>query len=51
MKSVVKNRKANNWYVSLSENFEAIRPVLEHVLEKCQGDTRPCVRLEVGETV
>lgn len=23
MKSVVKNRKANNWYVSVSENFEA----------------------------
>jgi len=36
---------------AVSENFEAIRPVLEHVLEKCQGDIRPCVRLEVGETV
>ncbi len=35
---------------AVTENFEAIRLVLKHVLEKCQGDTRPCVRLEVGKT-
>jgi molybdenum cofactor synthesis domain-containing protein len=34
---------------AVAENFEAIRAVLKHILEKCQGDTRPCVRIEAGE--
>jgi len=33
---------------AVQENFEAIRPVLKHMIEKCQGDTRPCARIEVA---
>jgi molybdopterin adenylyltransferase len=36
---------------AVAENFEAIRMVLKHTIEKCQGDTRPCVRIEAGEAV
>jgi len=32
---------------AVEENFEAIRPVIIHLIEKCQGDTRPCARPEV----
>ncbi len=35
---------------AVEENFEAVRPVLKHLIEKCQGDTRPCVRIEAEET-
>jgi len=35
---------------AVQENFEAIRPVLKHMIEKCQGDTRPCARIEAEET-
>jgi len=34
---------------AVQENFEAVRAVLKHLVEKCQGDTRPCVRIETGE--
>jgi molybdenum cofactor synthesis domain-containing protein len=34
---------------AVAENFEAIRVVLKHTIEKCQGDVRPCVRIESGE--
>ncbi|MDQ6958553.1 MAG: MogA/MoaB family molybdenum cofactor biosynthesis protein [Mariprofundaceae bacterium] len=34
---------------AVQENFEAIRPVLKHMIEKCQGDTRPCVRIKAEE--
>lgn len=34
---------------AVAENFEAIRVVLKHTIEKCQGDTRPCVRIEAGQ--
>jgi len=33
---------------AVQENFEAIRHVLKHMIGKCQGDTRPCVRIEVA---
>jgi len=33
---------------AVQENFEAIRPVLKHMIEKCQGDTHPCARIEVA---
>jgi len=35
---------------AVQENFEAIRPVLKHMIEKCQGDTRPCVRIRASQT-
>lgn len=34
---------------AVAENFEAIRVVLKHTIEKCQGDNRPCARIETGE--
>jgi molybdenum cofactor synthesis domain-containing protein len=34
---------------AVAENFEAIRVVLKHTIEKCQGDSLPCVRIEAGE--
>lgn len=34
---------------AVKENFEAVRLVLKHLIEKCQGDTRPCVRIEAKE--
>lgn len=33
---------------AVEENFEAVRPVLVHLIEKCQGDTRPCVQPEAA---
>jgi len=35
---------------AVQENFEAIRPVLKHMIEKCQGDTRPCARIRAEES-
>jgi len=34
---------------AVRENFEAIRPVLKHLIEKCQGDTRPCVPVQAKD--
>jgi|GEM_PF-101360 len=31
---------------AVKENFEAVRPVLVHLIEKCQGDTSPCAQPE-----
>jgi len=33
---------------AVQENFEAVRPVLKHMIEKCQGDMRPCAHIEVA---
>ncbi len=33
---------------AVQENFDAICPVLRHMIEKCQGDTRPCARGEIA---
>jgi len=35
---------------AVQENFEAIRPVLKHMIGKCQGDTRPCARIETASS-
>ncbi|GMQ83893.1 MAG: MogA/MoaB family molybdenum cofactor biosynthesis protein [Gammaproteobacteria bacterium] len=35
---------------AVQENFEAIRPVLKHMIEKCQGDTRPCAWIRAEES-
>lgn len=33
---------------AVRENFEAVRPVLKHLIEKCQGDVSPCALPESG---